>query len=74
MGKLELEFPRVVPALKQEFDTRLREEIIKTLIACNGNVQHASIQLGTHRTTLLMYVKKFDLGMYTKQNRRVAQR
>lgn len=74
MGKLELEFSTVVPKLKEEFETRLREEIIRALIAHNGNVAHSAKALGTHRTTLLMYVKKYGLEMYTvKYRRRVAQ-
>lgn len=75
MGKLELEFPKIVPKLKEEFDLRLREEIVKALVACNGNVLHTAQALGTKRTTLLMYIRKFELQVHTKRyQRRVAQR
>lgn len=70
MGKLELEFPRVIPKLKEEFELRLREEIIRVLIANNGNVVRTAEELGTKRTTLVMYIRKFDLKMYTKTHKR----
>src|SRR5438874_3207488 len=55
-------------SIADEYERRLRDEIVRALTACNGRVggaDGAAARLGMNRTTFLSRMKKF--GIYAKQ-------